>query len=222
MPITPNPGEGLIRSHDLLEQLNDDVHSSFERLESDRSSMFLRRCLVRSLYAYIEGVLEVIKVEIRSNLRTRVINIKLTKSEAELIGSISYGRDGDIRFGLLDNFKRTFRLASKVWRLKGFELNTSGEEFATFKRSKKARDKLTHPKTLYDVEVTDLDMSDHAETSIWVRNLFRSLFTLRIDQMFVDIPNEDVSAIRNALAAAATPSASPSDRPVPLSPHRRG
>jgi len=71
MPQQPNisKGEGLIRTYDLLEHLIDDVGKAFETLESDKSSPYLRRCLARTVFAFIEGVIQIAKWEINSSVR---------------------------------------------------------------------------------------------------------------------------------------------------------
>lgn len=183
MPATLEIGEGLIRSHDLLEELNNDILEAYKALENDRVSQYLRRCLVRCVFAYIEAVIEIIKVELRSNLRTGFCTVELTEKEKKVIGSLSINREDDPRIGLEDNLKRTFKLAFKIWKIDDYCLETSGEDYQDFLRAKHARDKLTHPKTYYDIQVTDQDMSYHSIAAQWVRNSFEQLFKLRVDQL---------------------------------------
>ena len=183
MPETPDIGQGLIRSHDLLEVLNDDVISAYNVLDGDRESQYLRRCLVRCVFAYIEAVIEIIKAEIRSNLRTGFCTAELTTKEEKVIGSLSISRANDPRLGLEENLKRTFRLAARIWGIDDYQLNTQGEDYKDFLRAKRARDKLTHPKTYYDIQVTDQDMSDHSIAAQWVRNSFEKLFEMRVKQL---------------------------------------
>jgi len=187
MPVAPKMGEGLIRSYDLLEELNNDIIEAYKALEHDRESQYMRRCLVRCVFSYIESVVEIIKVEIRSNLKTGFCKVELTEKEKKVIGSLSLNREGDPRIGLEDNLKRTFKLAFKIWEIDDYRLDTNGEDYQDFLRAKRARDKLTHPKTYYDTQVTDQDMSDHSIAAQWVRNSFENLFKKRIEQLNSDI-----------------------------------
>ncbi len=183
MPESPKIAGGLIRGHDLLEELNNDIIEAYKTLEEDRESQYLRRCLVRCVFAYIEAVIEIIKVELRSNLRTEFCTVALTEKEQEIIGSLSNNRENDRHLSLEDNLKRTFKLAFKIWDIDGYRLDTSGEDYQDFLRAKLARDKLTHPKTYYDIQITDQDMSYHSIAAQWVRTSFEQLFMLRVEQL---------------------------------------
>jgi hypothetical protein len=70
MPGTPRIDKGLIRTHDLLQELRADIDIGYAKLEENRQSQYLRRCVVRAIFSYIEALIESIKVELRSNVRT--------------------------------------------------------------------------------------------------------------------------------------------------------
>ena len=71
MPGAPSkPGQGLIRSGELLQELQSDVALGYETLEGNRGSQYLRRSLVRAIFCFIEAGVEVTKIEIRSTVRT--------------------------------------------------------------------------------------------------------------------------------------------------------
>ncbi|MDP1566223.1 MAG: hypothetical protein Q8L91_08165, partial [Polaromonas sp.] len=71
MPGHPrvDKGEGLIRTHDLLEVLRADIDAAYRALEPERDSQYLRRCVVRAIFSFIEAVVECVKVELRSTVR---------------------------------------------------------------------------------------------------------------------------------------------------------
>jgi len=52
----PKPGEGFIRPHDLVNHLFADVEKSFEILDSDRNSQYLRRNVVRNIFFSLRGL----------------------------------------------------------------------------------------------------------------------------------------------------------------------
>lgn len=181
MPGSPQLGEGFVRQLELLEQLREDIVAAYQALEENKSSQYLRRCVVRAVFSFIEAVIESIKWELRSSMRTEEFSQQLSVREQETLGSLHViGLRNDKFFPLDQNIKRTFRLAAKIWQLQDFCLNTDGEDFQDFLRAKSARNRLTHPKTVYDIEVNDFDMHCHTSASMWVQTEFRRLFEARI------------------------------------------
>ena len=67
---SPQLGGGFVRQLELLEQLREDIVAAYEALEENKSSQYLRRCVVRAVFSHIEAVIESIKWELRSSLRT--------------------------------------------------------------------------------------------------------------------------------------------------------
>ena len=194
MPGSPltDLGEGFVRQQELIEQLREDIASAYSALEECKSSQYLRRCVVRSIFAFIEAAIEAIKWELRSSVRLDEFTGQLSEREKETLGSLHVvGLHNDKFLPLDQNIKRTFRLAAKIWQLKNFRLNTDGEYFQDFLRAKSARNRLTHPKTVYDIEVTDVDMHCHTIAGMWVQvELFR-LFKARIGALAEGLPESD-------------------------------
>jgi len=190
-PLT-DLGEGFVRQQELIEQLREDIASAYSALEECKSSQYLRRCVVRSIFAFIEAAIEAIKWELRSSVRLDEFTGQLSEREKETLGSLHVvGLHNDKFLPLDQNIKRTFRLAAKIWQLKNFRLNTDGEYFQDFLRAKSARNRLTHPKTVYDIEVTDVDMHCHTIAGMWVQvELFR-LFKARIGALAEGLPESD-------------------------------
>lgn len=186
MPGYPriDKGEGLIRSHDLLEVLRADIDAAYATLEADRSSQYLRRCVVRAIFSFIEAVVECVKVEVRSTVRLGYFEeASLTSKELETLGPLAVVGAPPGRFLSLDqNIKRTFKLAAKVWHLK-FRLTTGGDDFRDFLSAKSARNRLTHPRTVYDIEINDYDMHYHTIAGRWVEGEFQRLFCARVQSL---------------------------------------
>jgi hypothetical protein len=194
MPGTPriDLGEGFVRQQELIEQLRKDIADAYSALEKDRSSQYLRRCVVRSVFSFIEALLECVKWELRSSVRMKEFESELSEKEKETLGSLHVTGSRNDKFLSLDqNVKRTFRLAAKVWELKDFRLNTGGEDFQDFLRAKAARNRLTHPKTVCDIEVTDYDMSCHTIAGMWIQSEVRRLMRTRIATLIAQIPEEE-------------------------------
>jgi len=184
MPGTPSaPGQGLIRSGELLRELQSDVALGYETLEGNRESQYLRRSLVRAIFCFIEAGVEVIKIEVRSTVRSGMYSTPLAEKEKELLGSTYLVPPPVAGFIALEaNVKRTFRLAAKVWDA-DFKLNASGTDFRDFVAAKEARNKLTHPRTFYEIEVTDYDMRLHTVAGMWFQAELQRLFKARIYAM---------------------------------------
>ena len=117
---------------------------------------------------------------------------QLSDREKETLGSLHVVGPRDDRFLPLDqNIKRTFRLAAKVWQLKTFRLDTDGEDFQDFLRAKSARNRLTHPKTVYDIEVTEDDMHCHTIAGVWVQGELNRLFKARVEALAEGLPESE-------------------------------
>jgi hypothetical protein len=186
-------GEGFIRTYDLLEALGSDVDMAFKVLEEDKANQYLRRSVVRAVFSYVEAVIEIIKVELRSSLRLERLNLELSKKNHELLGALSpISLDKGRQLPLEQNLKSTFKLAIKVWEL-DFRLNSDGEDYRDFLIAKSYRNKLTHPKTYYDIEITDDDMHYHAVAGMWVQAEFKRLMKARVDSLEVYVKKYSVS-----------------------------
>ncbi len=194
MPGSPriDLGEGFTRPHDLLCELRQDVEAAYKTLEPDRKSQYLRRCVVRAVFSYIEAIIESIKIELRSTVRTGQYAEVLADKDKETLGPLHIVGAEPGRFLPLDsNIRRTFRLAAKIWKLKTFKLDTGGLEFRDFLAAKSARNCLTHPRTFYDIEVNDLDMHCHTTAGMWVEKELGRLFEARIHALAEGLPVED-------------------------------
>ena len=168
-------GEGLIRTHDLLEYLIADVNRAFAELEDDKSSQYLRRTTARSVFAFVEGVVQILKFEVRSALRKNGDGITLNAKDHEVMYE-EREKDGKtipVKVPIEVSIKRLFRVAPYVWGI-DYCFDAGDEGYRNFLLAKKARNRLTHPRTYYDIEVTDFDMSCYAMTFIWLRDHFRS------------------------------------------------
>jgi len=198
VPTRPDisKGEGFVRSYELFEELRADVTRAYETLEKQRDSQFLRRPTVRAIFALIEASVEIIKSEIRSTLRLEGGEDHLSEKELGILGglSITPGPRGQKFLPLEDNLKLTFKLAAKTWGLAEFQLDAGGESYREFLQAKEARNRLTHPRTYYDIQVTDEDMHCHTVAFQWSCHEFRRLFRNRFKLLAEQLPEEDRKA----------------------------
>lgn len=173
-------GEGLVMMPDLIPLLLEDVIKAYELLESDRSSQFFRRALARATFAYIEALIEAIRNELRSTIRSGGGMVELTPKDEETLGFLGVVGTPTKFLPVEQGLKRTFKLAAKIWGL-DFRLETEGEPFLDFLAAKDARNRLMHPRTLHDVEVTDEDMACYTSAGHWVQTETQRLFRARGD-----------------------------------------
>ncbi|ALS34562.1 hypothetical protein PTRA_b0018 [Pseudoalteromonas translucida KMM 520] len=185
-------GEGSTRMHKLFEHLLDDVLESYKILESDKKSQHLRRAAVRNVFSFIEAVVHIIKYEIKSDLRLNRFSYSLTKKNSEVLFEEKIRNEETIPFFIPidENIKKTFSLASKVWGLEGFNLNTNDEKYSAFLIAKEARNKLTHPRTFYDIQITSDDISNVSKAYIWVKSEFLRLIKMKVHSITIDLPPE--------------------------------
>ena len=191
MPGSPRTdlGEGFVRSAELLRELQKDIADAYEALEQRRESQFHRRIVVRAIFSFIEAAVEAVKNELRSSIRCGEFTLPMTDRDKETLGSIHVVGPRKDKFLPLDqNVKRTFRLATKIWSLKGFALDTSGGDFQDFLLAKSARNRLTHPKTFYDIEVTESDMHCHMIAGMWIQIELGRLHEARIRTLSERLP----------------------------------
>jgi hypothetical protein len=192
--------KGLIRTYELLEELRKDIDTAYATLETDRQSQYLRRCLVRAVFSYVEALIECIKVELRSAIRTGLYTGELTDKDRETLGPLHIIGAMPGKFLPLDqNIKRTFRLAAKIWDLRAFRLRTNGQDFQDFLAAKSARNRLTHPRTFYDIEVTDQDMHCHTIAGMWAQAEFKRLFKARVRGLADRLSDNDRAALLKEL-----------------------
>ena len=207
MPGSPriDKGEGFIRSHELLQELRADIDAAYTSLENDKQSQYLRRCVVRAIFSYIEAITESVKVELRSTVRTGLYSGTLTVKETETLGPLHIvGASTNGKFLPLDsNVKRTFCLAAKIWNLKEFHLATGDQDFQDFLAAKSARNRLTHPRTFYDIEVNDCDMNCHTNAGMWMQREFKRLSAARIRALSEGLPEEDRASFLKRFTADA-------------------
>jgi hypothetical protein len=203
VPTRPDisKGEGFIRSYELLEELRGDALDAYAVLDAQRGSQFLRRNVVRAVFSYIDALIEIIKLEVRSTLRLEGSAGTLSEREVEFLGGQAITPlVKDQRFlPLEESLKLTFKVAAKVWGLADFWLETDDQEYRDLLVAKDARNRLTHPKTYYDIQVTDEDMRCHTVAFYWITEGFKRLFDRRVQLLMEHLPPEDRDSLRDEI-----------------------
>lgn len=150
--------------------LGGDIKMCDAALRED-DSQFWRRTYVRALFAYIEGLNYLKKVHaFQAHLAGRV---KYTKAELSVILEESYelNNQGEAvertSFKSLDkNLRFAFQVYARIYDI-CFKVDCSGLGWQSFKTAIKIRNRVTHPKRLSDLSITDDELQTLDETLEW-------------------------------------------------------
>jgi len=173
---------------ELFSELITDTNHAFEGLYKNKSSQYLRRCAVRSVFGFIEGVCSVLlnstyfKYQENNNLFTSKEKLALEGKETDLTQRI----------------KKLFSAYAKCHGFE-FQLNTNSVEYEYFIRAKKCINKLTHPTKYNHIVVTDEAMADVAQSYEWLRSEFLRLMNALISHSLNEIPKEYHGAFKKLL-----------------------
>jgi FtsZ-binding cell division protein ZapB len=130
-----------------------------------------RRTLIRSIYAFIEGMSYLTRVDILSDFQD-----KLSTFESMAIREINYQVDGNgivheskAKIRTIALIKLTFNIATKNLDL-GNQIECKGKGFESLSRCIKIRDRLMHPKSSKDLDVSDKEIKDAISAFTWFRD----------------------------------------------------
>lgn len=192
--------DGLVRTHDLFADLLEDVGESFRNLETNKDSQYLRRAVVRSVFTFIEAVVHIVKRAARRQLTQTDVQSGLSKRELEVIWERIelQGEMLRIRIPADENLKRSFSILGRLWRLPEYEFDAGGAEYEYYRHARYARNRLSHPRTFYDIEISVAEMDAAARTYVWIKGEFLRLWKLRHEQFLASLSEEDRRAFVSA------------------------
>jgi len=190
--------EGLVKTYDLLTSLISDVQYSFEILHNDENLQSSRRNVVRSTFSFIEGVIQILKFELKADFRLGKTDKALTKKETEILYDVKTIENRKIPWNVpLDvNLKKTILIAAKTWCSKKDIFEFSSDSYNSFLRAKSTRNRLTHPRTYYDIQISEEEIKQMAITFKWMKELFVSIIEEKIKVILETLPNEVVNAYK--------------------------
>lgn len=190
-------GEGVTRTYELLDQLIEDVGRAFEELEGDKASQFRRRAAVRTVFSMIEGAVSIVKFELRRELRRSWSTHRaLSEFDREFLYERRHRRDGSyqpLHFSLENSIKQTFKLAAKIWGLQ-FRLDMSSG-WKDLSAARGTRNRLTHPRTYYDLQIADAEMGSLAASYLWFKREFARLWREHVNAMAAELSLEERAAL---------------------------
>jgi hypothetical protein len=159
----------------LFYALVDDVIAATE-LRAKRNDDFTRRLYVRTVFAAVEGIIQVMK---KRALLSHEASDKplLTPEEITLIREedLKIDNTGSVKItkkkiSLLPNFEFAFKINAKA-ASKVASFDKSGDGWQSFKKAIKVRHRLMHPNSLADLQISKQDMADVEKAMVFFREV---------------------------------------------------
>lgn len=178
--------EARLNSHTrLVSNLGQDYDVVLNDLNVDSSDQLKRRTLVRTLFAMIEGVLYVFKQFVL--VQHEHGSLELSPAEYALLTEESYDlrENGRIRTSskfikLTTNLKFSFSIFAEKLVGQQFEIDTNTQDWANVVRAVEVRNRLMHPKSEADLQVSDLELDYIKTTAHWFNNHFQQLISASV------------------------------------------
>lgn len=143
---------------ELFYKLMEDVTSSVE-LWRDRCDEFSRRTHVRTAFSLVEGVIQLLKSsallfdDLKSESVFSAAEIILLKEEQAHLNSNGEVEVQKIKIPLRNNFKFATKSYAKACSIE-FHLDLSTQGWEMFIKAIKIRDRITHPRSIDDLQVS--------------------------------------------------------------------
>lgn len=150
------------RIDSLFNELMDDVMCATD-IWHERGDEFSHRLYVRTVFACVEGVIQVMKSaallldEINELPVLTPEELAFLREEEVQVGNNDEVTPKKIKTSLLPNFQRTFLTYAKL-RGETVKLDKEGQGWERLRDAIKIRDRLMHPHTLKDLQVPQKDM----------------------------------------------------------------
>lgn len=168
--------------HALLSELAEELGTALKGKTKDKMSQPERRMFVRSVFATIEAWIYVMKqIALRMHPDPKCPTI--SEAERAFAQELEYklADSGDVetrraKISLEANLRFGFKLLAKAGKLSS-ELDVSGSEWRSFCRAVKIRDRITHPKSVSELNISDEDYNAVSAGFGWVLISQVKLFT---------------------------------------------
>jgi len=165
-----------------LEPLLNDAFEAEKFLGENKESQFFRRLYIRSVFAYIEGSVWILKQVCLNAKSANGEKRKISLSEYSILTEESYElkNNGNIKtvsknLNLLDNIKFTFKTVNKLFNGK-IELGVGTKSWDNLIDAKKVRNRITHPKSDKEMFVDDNEIENCEKVCSWFNLLVKDCF----------------------------------------------
>jgi hypothetical protein len=189
----PEPYRDLFRLYDTLEkEVHTLVKASSEGASGRISSVsdIDRRVMVRSSFAFIEATIYALK-----NIVAKSPRATLNHKDVMMTSEVTYdlSESGDIqerpaKIRLAPNVKYAFKLFKRQFGI-SYDLDVGGEPWQFFLNSIKVRDRITHPKQLADLSVSDDELVKVFIVTDWFTNNFGEILFEASEKLVQELAN---------------------------------
>lgn len=166
---------------DIIDPLLAFLHDAegAQKLLDHESSQFARRAYIRSSFAYIEGATWLLK-QTCLNAHSSSGRRRLSVAEYALLRDEGYElkANGDpvtqTKFlRLLQNMKFTNRVFNRLFRA-SVNLGVGGKDWNNLVGAVKVRNRITHPRSMADYDVSDEEIALCRDTTHWFNDIIYS------------------------------------------------
>lgn len=161
----------------FLQELTSDIEYLLQLLAEDPDSQTLRRSAIRSIFANIEGIVWELKSDIIPSIADGPRGNTLSPSEALAIRDLSYSVDDTGTIKKRVNYiplKNSVRLVARIMEKidSTFTVEFSDSNWSDLLSSIDTRHRLTHPKTIDDLLVKDIEIDMAKRSYLWFMKLY--------------------------------------------------
>ena len=168
--------EVIAESDAMLNVLHSEVNTILEKTREEPRNQRWRRVFVRSLFAYIEGSC------FRMKQDALFFDDEFTPGEIILLEEKEYSlkNNGNVKernahLRSEDNLKFSFMMLAKALG-RDFELNLQGNGWVRYQKALKIRDRITHPKKIQNLAITDSEFDIVLDAWEWFHKQLNELF----------------------------------------------
>jgi hypothetical protein len=160
----------------IQSSLGEDRNVCVKSLIADSESQFWRRSLIRADFAYLEAICFQLKrlCLTETIIKNAEISIDFSTAELSLLKEETYNIDDNGRaqsskskIRTADNLLFAIKMVAKLTST-DVDIDKSSKEWSDFKAAIKIRDRITHPKTALDIEISDNEIRNLQTSIHWV------------------------------------------------------
>ena len=161
---------------EYLQMFAEDVMDSLRRIK-DEDTQINRRNYVRALFAFVEGFTNHVKEILREITDEPEFSPIVTFGEKVLLDDVHFELDNKGMVASKTRYQPTAANFLFVYKISSrfvnpeYVIDTSNSKWSSFLGAIKIRNRLTHPKTIKDMVVTDNDFEVLGEAEEWFREI---------------------------------------------------
>ena len=159
----------------------EDAQWAEEALDKE-DNQFTRRAYIRNVFAMIEGSIWVLKQTVLHAPASEGKTKKILPAEFALLSDKTYElkSNGQTKeqtkyLKLPENFRFTFSVLTKYFGTE-FNLGVGTIAWDNFRAAQEIRNRITHPKTVAEFKVTDIEIATCKEVCSWFNDLIVTFF----------------------------------------------